>query len=569
MIDANIPLAVQSPKPIDPLAAFASVASLRGQMSEIALRQAQAETARQNAQDIAAQAVQRNRDNADQNTLQALEKDPAAYSDIHSGDSAKIQKRLGGMVQPKTVSAVQDYVNKQIEQKATLDTTTLKNQSEAHAEISKTVDSLDQMRKSDGTLDFDRINAQLPNAITSLAPQLRVIGSDPAQIGKSIHTEDEFNQLKARIAGLGALQTAALTRKGDQAKAAQAEGAAAKDQADADKAITERENLIAGKPKLEADAALAQFNAEFAKTHGGLTPDQLKTTSETERHNKREEANQGGELALKQKQFDATFGAGLDANGQPLSPEAMKTAALQDPTAQAIAHYQIAPPPATTRGGVESPIWRKILAINPSYKPGEFPSRSKVAQDFSAAGASGKIITAADTGLAHLDTVAKAGEALDNGDIQVLNRLANAVGAQTGSSPKVVYDQIVKMVAPEVSKAVIGAAGGEGERQDMAKSFSSDVNQKTRRDTIAATVGLLSQRLHKQAQAYESSMETPLDLTKRLTPESQAVMAKYGGSAAGNSSTHKVGDTVKIGGKTVKITAIHNDGTFDGDEVGK
>ncbi len=32
-------------------------------------------------------------------------------------------------------------------------------------------------------------------------------------------------------------------------------------------------------------------------------------------------------------------------------------------------------------------------------------------------------------------------------------------------------------------------------------------------------------------------------------------------------SSHKVGDTVQIGNKKIKITAIHGDGTFDGDEV--
>jgi hypothetical protein len=35
----------------------------------------------------------------------------------------------------------------------------------------------------------------------------------------------------------------------------------------------------------------------------------------------------------------------------------------------------------------------------------------------------------------------------------------------------------------------------------------------------------------------------------------------------GTSSGHNVGDTVRVGNKNVKITAIHHDGTFDGDEV--
>ncbi len=271
MIDANIPLAIQSPKPIDPLAAFASVASLRGQMSEIALRQAQAEQARQVARENEALAQQKNRDLSDQNTLQSLEKDPGAYADIHSGDPVKIGKRLGGVVQPKTISAVQDYVNKQINEKATLDAATLKNQGEAHADIAKTVDSLDQMRTADGSLDLDRINQQLPNVVTSLAPQLRILGVDPAQVPKSIHTQEEFDQIKGRIAGLGALQAAALTRKGEQAKQAQEVAVADASKANAafenykldllkggavddTKSAALMDQLFAGKPELRAQA---------------------------------------------------------------------------------------------------------------------------------------------------------------------------------------------------------------------------------------------------------------------------------------------------------------------------
>lgn len=257
------------------------------------------------------------------------------------------------------------------------------------------------------------------------------------------------------------------------------------------------------------------------------------TTAETARHNKQQEFATGREIALKQKQFDATFGSGLDANGRPLSPEEQKAAALQDPTAQAIANYQIPAPPTQTRGGVVSPVLRKVLAINPNYDGAQFAARNKVQQDFSAAGNSGKLITSADTALAHLATASKAGQALNNSDIPALNSLANAVGAQLGQTPQKTYDTIISMVAPEISKAVIGAAGGESERQQMQKNFGSNASPAQREQAIGAAVGLLSQRVHKQAQAYESSIGRPLDLSKRLSPESQAVIQKYGGVGNG------------------------------------
>jgi hypothetical protein len=39
------------------------------------------------------------------------------------------------------------------------------------------------------------------------------------------------------------------------------------------------------------------------------------------------------------------------------------------------------------------------------------------------------------------------------------------------------------------------------------------------------------------------------------------------GAKKSATSGHSVGDVVNIGGKKVKITLIHGDGTFDGDEI--
>lgn len=312
------------------------------------------------------------------------------------------------------------------------------------------------------------------------------------------------------------------------------------------KANAEAAHITATLPKDQAEAQIAKLNADFAAVHGGLTPDQFTTTGETKRHNSAQEAVQRGELGIKQKTFDATLGSGLDANGQPLSPEAMKTAALQDPTAVAIAHYQVAPPPATTRGGMPNPVLRKVLAINPQYDATTYPARAATARGYSPTGQQGQQITAADTALAHLNTLSEAGKALQNGDIQAFNRIGNAIGVQLGSNPKAAYDTILNMVGPEISKSVIGAVGGEGERAGTAKNFSSDLSPKQRESNIAAAVGLLSARYDKAAHAYEQQMGVPLP--RSLSPESQSVRQKYTApsTAAPAAAT---GHVIDIGGK--------------------
>ena len=46
--------------------------------------------------------------------------------------------------------------------------------------------------------------------------------------------------------------------------------------------------------------------------------------------------------------------------------------------------------------------------------------------------------------LEHLGLLEEAGQALDNGNIQVLNRVANAFGVEVGKSAKTTYDLIAK-----------------------------------------------------------------------------------------------------------------------------
>ena len=269
--------------------------------------------------------------------------------------------------------------------------------------------------------------------------------------------------------------------------------------------------------------------------------------AEQQRHNKTTEG-------LEQRRFNATLGAGLDANGQPLPQDALKAMAEKDPVVQAIANYKMKPP--ITRNGMPAPILQRVLAVNPSYDATQFEKRNHIVQDFAASGKSGKAITSADTALAHLDAIEQAGQALKSRDLQVLNRIAQSVGLQTGDSAPAVYDTIVSMVAPEISRAVIGEAGGEADRKAMMNNFSRSASDAQRNGAIASAANLLGARVHKQAQAYEADMGVPLDLEKRLSKESLGVLSRHQQKAASNGKAavggyqvgHKYGGMEYLGG---------------------
>jgi len=286
----------------------------------------------------------------------------------------------------------------------------------------------------------------------------------------------------------------------------------------------------------------------------GMSPDQQATTTQAATnqtqlaaHQKVEEGQGAGRLSLEQKRFNATLGAGLDANGQPqMGPDGKP---VKNPVASAIANYQVpAPSPRTLASPAGQQLFKQILAENPNYDGTRFPERNKITQDFSASGASGKAMTSADTALAHLGTLSQAGAAMRNGNLQLLNSLANSVGAQVGQSPQVTYEAILQTVSPEISKAVIGGPGGETERAKMAAGYGSKLSDSQREGAIGATVQLLGARVHKMGQAYESDMGKPL--ARKLSPESQATLDRYAPKGSG-------GATVRYtsGGKSYNIPA--------------
>lgn len=509
-LDPSIILAGKPVQIESPLTSMGKMMQVRGQMAEIALRNQQIEASKAQAADIAEQAASRRRANEAQTKLTGLLADPTVHEQIRSGDLSPL---FNAGLPPDAVTSAAEGLNK-----------FYKTTGELH--------DADVMRHAKGrelaAAAFTDVDPNDPNAASQLNSFKTSIAGDYPQLAQQMPTfvqgpglAQQVDDFKHSNAIFAAVLNSEQSQRKAQGEIAAKDAETLKANAETDKfkqdVLTARANL----PKIEADAAEAKLLSDFRAKNGGRSPAEV----ETGRHNQRTEAVQSGELGLKQKTFDATFGSGLDADGRPLSPSALKEAAEQDPVAKAIAEYRSAPPPAQTRGGVPSPILRKVMAINPQYDATTYPARSKTATDFSPAGKSGQAITAADTALAHLNTLSESGAALKNGDIQKLNQLANFLGAQTGATAKGTYDAIQNMVAPEISKAVLGVAGGEHERENTSLNYGSNLSDAQRESNIAATVGLLGARFDKSAHAYESEMGH--SLPRSLSPESQAIRQKY------------------------------------------
>lgn len=293
-------LTVRQPESPSPLQTVGALMQLRGQQGEMALRNAQLQQANAQTEDIHAQATQRNRDIADQNTIQEAMKDPTVAQAIGSGDLTA----LNGKVQPKNLSGLQTQVLAQQQAIANKNKTDLELHTQQLGQLADGIAGLKLLgeQNPDGlaaaysqwknTVEGAKIvgTGRLPDQISGPEDLDKIAGVTGAYLG--MHQKVQADQGAAQK-----IRTDAASEAMDTAHAAQFTADAAKLAQDT---INARSNL----KKIDADAQIAQLEADFAAKHGGMKP----AEAETARHNKADEATAAGELGLKTKTFNMTYG---------------------------------------------------------------------------------------------------------------------------------------------------------------------------------------------------------------------------------------------------------------------
>lgn len=230
-LDPTLPLMVQAPPQVSPLQTIGGLMQLRDSQSQIALRQAQTQQAQQQAQDTAAQAQQRNRDLADQNTIQQAMADPDINARVHTGDFSD----LAGKIQPKTLFGLQQQQQAFIGTKLAQTKEQNQIQSEGMGKVLNGLLGLKSLVDANGNVDMDKVNQALPG----LADQLRRTGAlkdagITAPIPTSFTDPKQIDQYIATAGGGKAAVDYALEQQGKQATTAASEATTRKTNVETD-----------------------------------------------------------------------------------------------------------------------------------------------------------------------------------------------------------------------------------------------------------------------------------------------------------------------------------------------
>jgi hypothetical protein len=230
----------------------------------------------------------------------------------------------------------------------------------------------------------------------------------------------------------------------------------------------------------------------------GMTPDeQVKADqaaalqAQTMKHQGVEES-QGAQRIGIERQRLANEGASVGTGGQP------------GIVAQMVGNYQMPLQTALQRTppAFRNQIMEQVKQVNPDYHSEYYNTFQKTEND-ATTGKIGTSANALNTMMGHLTVLNNAAGALDNGNVQVLNKLANSIGAQTGNDARTVYDTIVHRLGPEVTKAYLASGGSVGERGTNEEDFSSSLGPKQIKSNIGVSAYLADSKIKALQDQYQ------------------------------------------------------------------
>lgn len=187
-------------------------------------------------------------------------------------------------------------------------------------------------------------------------------------------------------------------------------------------------------------------------------------------------------------------------------------------TAYKIAHYDLAPPstfdlskPANLK------LMQVVSAINPGYDATNYQPIVKVKEDF-ASGKSATAVQSFNVMVSHLKTLNTLATALNNNDVQTINRISNVFSSQFGTAAPTSFNAAKRIVTDEIVKAVTGAAGALGDREEAQSTLDAANTPAQLAGVIHTYMQLAAGQLAGYRQKYQ--VGTGLnDFNKFLSPD--------------------------------------------------
>ncbi len=203
--------------------------------------------------------------------------------------------------------------------------------------------------------------------------------------------------------------------------------------------------------------------------------------------------------------------------------------------AKQIANYDSSISAREKAGPRGNALMAMVQQINPQYDETIYTQKSSAMRDFGTKSAGS--VRSLNVAVQHLDTLQAAADALHNGKVPFFNSLSQSFAQATGSAIPSNFEAVKDMVMGEVTKATIGTAGGQGDREKAQGVMNRAQSPEQLAGAIYQVKQLMGGQLKGYAHQYESTTGRK-DFSKYLDDHTAKVLGfDKGGGSGGGSAT--------------------------------
>ena len=182
--------------------------------------------------------------------------------------------------------------------------------------------------------------------------------------------------------------------------------------------------------------------------------------------------------------------------------------------------------PSPAARSLSTPAGRQLMELvnqaYPNYDAKEYVTKTAAEKAF--VGKRGDTTRSFNVLVDHLGTLQQAADALQNGDTRLFNQTGNFIGLQTGTTPPADFNAIKRIVADEITKAVLGGAGALGDRKSIDDAISAASSPQQLSSVISKYKQLAGGQLNGLEQQYSATTGKTDFRDKFLTPTTRAAL---------------------------------------------
>jgi len=167
-----------------------------------------------------------------------------------------------------------------------------------------------------------------------------------------------------------------------------------------------------------------------------------------------------------------------------------------------LADYDLNPAQLSKFKGHAEAVLGAVARYDPTYDVKNYAMRSQTINAF-AKGPPGNAVRSFSVALDHLDTLDSLAKALHNSDFPAFNAIKNKVQTQIGIEAPGNFDAAKRVIGGEIVKAVIGAAGALGDREEAIRAIDSAKSYPQLKGVIDTYQKLMAGQLQGYQRQYE------------------------------------------------------------------